>query len=243
MIKLLIKNAVVILISLTKFKKMTFKIVRSTILSVLLVASTSAYSQVENYKAEIGILGGTSYYLGDANNKMFANNQFDFGLIYRHKLNPRIAISAMWNNTKVIGGVDATAFENRLNTIDLVGEFNFFDYEDKVYRPNSRKHTLFLFAGLGGMIFPYATSDGESLDFMFSYPVGLGYKVMLGKRFNLNLIWSHSLLLTDKMEGLPIFNNQIGLNGSNLLNNDVLSTLTIGLTFNIWKDKCNCNQN
>jgi len=222
---------------------MTLKLVRNTIVSVLLLFATLVSAQVENYKAEIGILGGGSFYIGDANNKLFKNNQLDFGLIYRQKLNPRIAITAMWNSTSVVGGYDATAFDNSVNAFDLVGEFNFFDYEDKVYKPNSRKHSLYLFAGLGGMLFPYTNSAGEKLNFMFSYPVGIGYKVMLGKRFNLNMIWSHKLLLNDKMEGLPVFNNNMDLNGSNILNNDGLSTFTVGLTFNIWKDKCNCNQN
>ncbi|MBP6610426.1 MAG: acyloxyacyl hydrolase [Paludibacter sp.] len=222
---------------------MTLKLVRIAILSAMLMVTTLVAAQVDNYKAEIGVLGGSAFYLGEANNRLFKNNQFDFGLIYRHKLDPRIAVSAMWNSTKVVGGENATAFDNPVNAIDVVGEFNFFDYEDKVYKPNSRKHTLYIFAGLGGMIFPYTNSGGESLNFMFSYPVGLGYKIMLGKRFNVNLIWSNRLLLNDKMEGLPALNNNVNLNGSNILNNDGLSTFTVGLTFNIWKEKCNCNQN
>lgn len=77
---------------------------------------------------------------------------------------------------------------------------------------------------------------------MFSYPVGLGYKFMLGERLNLNLSWSNRLLLTDKMEGKSALNNANGLNGSNIFNNDLLSTFSVGLTYNIWKKSCNCLQ-
>jgi hypothetical protein len=77
--------------------------------------------------------------------------------------------------------------------------------------------------------------------FNFSYLFGVGVKFMIGERMNLNLRWSNRLLLSDQMEGIESLNNTYDLNGSNLLNNDLLSTLSVGLTINIFTERCNCN--
>lgn len=195
----------------------------------------------EEYHAEIGIDGGISYYLGDANSKLFANPQMTYGFIYRQKFSPRFAAHLNLNTTRVTGSKllstgSTITFDNPVQAIDICGEFNFFDYEDKAYKPFSHKYSTFIFAGIGAMYYGYNGGN----NFMFSYPFGVGFKMMLGKRFNLNLKWTHSLLLTDQMEGLKVLNNPANLNGSNIFNNDILSTLTVGLTFNIWKEKCNC---
>ncbi len=218
---------------------MTFKLIRITFAAVLVLFVGIVKAQNE-YRSEIGVLGGGSFYLGDANNQLFANNKTSFGLIYRQKLDTRLAITGSWNKTNVVGTGAGESFDNPINAIDLYGEFNFFDYDDKIYKPNSKKHSLFLFAGIGGMIFPYESVKPNT--FMFSYIGGLGYKIMLGERFHLNFIWSQRLLLTDKMEGKSQLNNAKGLNGTNIFNNDMLSTFSVGLTYNIGKKKCKCLQ-
>ncbi len=218
---------------------MTFKLIRITFAAVLVLFVGIVKAQYE-YRSEIGVLGGGSFYLGDANNQLFANNKTSFGLIYRQKLDTRLAITGSWNKTNVVGTGAGESFDNPINAIDLYGEFNFFDYDDKIYKPNSKKHSLFLFAGIGGMIFPYESVKPNT--FMFSYIGGLGYKIMLGERFHLNFIWSQRLLLADKMEGKSQLNNAKGLNGTNIFNNDMLSTFSVGLTYNIGKKKCKCLQ-
>jgi hypothetical protein len=40
-----------------------------------------------------------------------------------------------------------------------------------------------------------------------------------------------------------IFNNPNNLNGTNVFNNDLLSTITIGISYDIWKKKCDCLNN
>lgn len=220
---------------------MTLKLIRITFAAVLVLFVGIIKAQDE-YRSEIGVLGGGSFYLGDANNQLFTNNQTSFGLIYRQKLDTRLAITGIWNKTNVVGTGAGVSFDNPINAIDLCGEFNFFDYDDKIYKPNSKKQSLFIFAGIGGMIFPYTNLTGTKTTFMFSYTGGLGYKMMLGERFHLNFIWSQRLLLTDKMEGKFELNNANELNGTNLFNNDMLSTFSVGLTYNIWKKDCKCLQ-
>ncbi|MBN2766616.1 MAG: hypothetical protein JXR27_09615 [Paludibacteraceae bacterium] len=209
----------------------------------MIFLSLWSYAQ-ERYRAEIGPVGGTSFYLGDANSKLFANQQAAFGLQYRQKFNSRLALSADWHLTDIVGeGMLPNAviqrFDNRVNAFDLSGEFNFFDLEDKPYRPFSRKYSTFIFAGVGGMHYLYE----QSPQLKFSYMFGVGAKFMLSDKLNLQLKWSNRLLLTDQLEGVRALNNPGHLNGSNLLNNDLLSTFSVGLTVNIFKERCNCNNN
>ena len=228
---------------------MNFKLIRYAITGFLLLLAGLVNAQEDTYFAEIGVHGGTSYYLGDANNVLFKNAQLSYGLIYRQKFNPRLAAHLSWNSTKVVGkgivdNVD-TLFNNRVNAFDLTGEFNFFSYERKEYLPFSKTFTPFIFAGVGGAL-------GGSVATM-SLPFGVGFKMMLGDRLNLNIMWSNRLMFKDNLEGekLPTegevqnhlnhFSDPAGLNGTNIFNNDMLSTLSVGITLNIWKKKCDCS--
>ena len=216
---------------------MNFKLIRYAITGFLLLLAGLVNAQEDTYFAEIGVHGGSSYYLGDANNVLFKNAQLSYGLIYRQKFNPRLAAHLSWNSTTVAGkgiahNVD-TLFNNRVNAFDLAGEFNFFSYERKEYLPFSKTFTPFIFAGVGGAL-------GNSVATM-SLPFGVGFKAMLGDRLNLNIMWSNRLMFNDNLEGEADFNDHAELNGTNIFNNDMLSTLTVGITLNIWKKKCDCS--
>ena len=217
---------------------MNFKIIRYAITGFLLLLAGLVNAQEDTYFAEIGVHGGSSYYFGDANNVLFKNAQLSYGLIYRQKFNPRLAAHLNLNSTTVAGDgliTNGTFFpyNNRVNTLDLAGEFNFFSYERKEYLPFSKTFTPFVFAGVGGVL-------GNSVATM-SLPFGLGFKMMIGDRLNLNIIWSNRLMFSDDLEGEVEFNEPAGLNGTNIFNNDMLSTLSVGITLNIWKKKCDCS--
>ena len=216
---------------------MNFKLIRYAITGFLLLGAGLMNAQEDTYFAEIGVHGGSSYYLGDANNVLFKNAQLSYGLIYRQKFNPRLAAHLSWNSTIVAGSglIDDVniPFNNRVNAFDLAGEFNFFSYERKEYLPFSKTFTPFIFAGVGGAL-------GNSVATM-SLPFGVGFKAMLGDRLNLNIMWSNRLMFNDNLEGKADFNDHAGLNGTNIFNNDMLSTLTVGITLNIWKKKCDCS--
>lgn len=203
---------------------------------ILLLSVINAFGQEEEYQAEIGAAAGGSYYLGDANVRPFVGVEPSFGLIYRQKLTPRYGMSLQWDRTVVSGSEPGLEFNNPVNVLNLCAEYNFFDHEDKIYKPNSRKRTFYIFSGIGSMLYSSESQQRVS----FSIPVGIGYKIMLGQRFNLNLIWTHTLLLADDIEGRTEYNNFYNLNGSNIFNNDWVSTFKVALTVNIWKKDCNC---
>lgn len=211
---------------------MNFKLIRYAITGFLLLGAGLMNAQEDTYFAEIGVHGGSSYYLGDANNVLFKNAQLSYGLIYRQKFNPRLAAHLSWNSATVAGkgsidNVNNISFNNRVNAFDLAGEFNFFSYERKEYLPFSKTFTPFIFAGVGGAL-------GNSVATM-SLPFGVGFKAMLGDRLNLNIMWSNRLMFNDNLEGKADFNDHAELNGTNIFNNDMLSTLTVGITLNKWK--------
>jgi hypothetical protein len=215
---------------------MNFKLIRYAITGILLLGAGLMNAQEDTYFAEIGVHGGSSYYLGDANNVLFKNAQLSYGLIYRQKINPRLAAHLSWNSTTVTGNglLDNVniPFNNRVNAFDLAGEFNFFSYERKEYLPFSKTFTPFVFAGVGGVL-------GDSVG--VSIPFGVGFKMMLGDRLNLNIMWSNRMMFKDHLEGKDEFNNPAKLNGTNIFNKDMLSTLSVGITLNIWRKKCDCS--
>ena len=228
---------------------MNFKLIRYAITGFLLLLAGLMNAQEDTYFAEIGVHGGSSYYLGDANNVLFKNAQLSYGLIYRQKFNPRLAAHLSWNSATVAGkgsidNVNNIPFNNRVNAFDLAGEFNFFSYERKEYLPFSKTFTPFVFAGVGTVIgdsIETRLSKKNSLPFGVSIPFGVGFKMMIGDRLNLNVIWSSRMMFSDDLEGKKVFNDPAKLNGTNIFNNDMLSTLSVGITLNIWKKKCDCS--
>lgn len=234
------------------------KQIRLVILSVLIITSVFASAQIldrDIYKAEIGLNIGGSYYLGDANSQLFNNTQLAYGGFFRYVLNTRIAFRAELMFTNVAGVGFKT---NNVNTGDLCAEYNFFDLENNPYKRFSKTFSPYIFTGIGLMTGVYS---GQTLP-EFSLPFGLGLKVKLGNRWNLNAQWSNKLLMSiikskDGLNEIPIYhsdnlegtkaiapydklNNYNGLNGNNALNNDLLSTVTVGLSYDIWKKKCDC---
>ena len=206
-------------------------------ISVLFVAVLWAFTVVAQdlYYAEAGINGGMSNYFCDISKNALINPSFSYGLIYRQKFNTRMAVHANWNMTKVVS-TEFSEINNNISLIDICGEFNFFDLEKRVYKPFSKEYSPFIFAGPVMMFYSYE----RSLQFNVGLTVGVGMKRMLGKQANLNVMLAYRLLSSDKLEGLKEYNNPAGLNGTNPLNNDMLWTLTVGITFNFWKNKCDC---
>ena len=74
-------------------------------------------------------------------------------------------------------------------------------------------------------------------------PVGVGLKWKFAERWQLQLAWQHNVYLDQKgdgLEGIPSYDNTHGMNGSNLMNNDVASTLTAGVVFEFGREERKC---
>ena len=71
-------------------------------------------------------------------------------------------------------------------------------------------------------------------------PFVVGMKWKMAERWQLQVAWQHNVYFADNLEGMPEFCNSQNLNGSNLLNNDVTSQLTIGIVFEFDQDEKIC---
>lgn len=196
------------------------------------------FAQRNDYRAEVGLLGGVAYYMGDANLVPFSGSSVNYGALFRYRFTTRLAARTELSQAAIRGRSGEAAFNHPVNMLDVCGEFNFFDLEKNEHKRFSKMFSPYVFIGVGAMNYMYENRQ----EFGVSIPFGVGMKVKLGGRFNLNAQFSNRLLLKDDLEGLKALNNPYGLNGSNFLKNDLFSTLTVGVTFDIWKDDCDCHQ-
>ena len=79
--------------------------------------------------------------------------------------------------------------------------------------------------------------------------MGIGMKWKFADRWQLHVVWQHQIYFVDNIEGLPALDGRTnpavgggryGLNGTNILNNDLTSTLTLGIVFEFAKEKKIC---
>lgn len=209
------------------------------ILIVCLVCSfcSHLFAQQRDYRAEFGILGGVAYYLGDANKTPMKNLTPNYGGLFRYRFDTRNSIRAEFTRSSVIIDEETFSIENPVLALDVCAEFNFFDLEKNSNKRFSKIFSPYIFAGIGAMTYSYEDNPAFSM----SIPFGLGMKVKFGGRWNLNVQYSTRLLFKDNLEGLSQYNDPYQLNGSNFMNNDLLSTLTVGVTFDFWERSCDCH--
>ncbi|MCX6182334.1 MAG: DUF6089 family protein [Bacteroidetes bacterium] len=125
--------------------------------------------------SEIGIFGGTSYYLGELNHVHFPMKllQPAGGLFYRYNLNGHYALRSFINYSEV-KGYDVysnnvfeknrgLSFASKILEVGSILEFNF--YEFALYKDAKRKITPFIFGGLNYFYFnPQGNIGGSWVD-------------------------------------------------------------------------------
>jgi len=228
---------------------MNFKIVKHIIFLFILFSIIKLNAQPKVYHSEIGALAGISSYMGDYSKQFLKNPQPAYSFIFRQKFNPRIAAHAnitysnilidsiYVNNLNIELPVDP--FKYQMLSMDACAEFNFFSYEDKPFRPFSKKYTTFLFAGLGigSSIYQLHNTSVNVYKPFYSIPFGVGFKAMLGERFNFNALWTTRIVYS--FDKINLF-AKTASNSTSVFNKDFYSTMSIGITYNIFRKKCDC---
>ena len=243
MIKLKLKKHVLSLITYTKLNSMNLKLIRFLIICVFAMFSAYLQAQIklvkDEYQAEIGVACGGNFYIGEANSKIFNNMRMAYSGFFRYRIDERFALKAELTSAIIAGsGIK----DNQVYVGDFTGEFNFFDLEQNPYKQFSKTYTPYVFFGLSLVT---DVHNKESLSEV-GLPFGVGLKIKLSNRWNLNTQWSNRLMFADNLEGTDAglgTNNPNKLNGSNIFNNDFLSTFTVGVSFDIWKKPCDCLKN
>jgi hypothetical protein len=230
---------------------MNLRLIRFFIVCVFALFSIHLSAQKfekDEYRAEIGMNGGGSFYIGDANYFLFNNTRVAGSGFFRYRFNPRLALRTELTYATV--GFEKTSGikDNTVFIGDICGEFNFFDLEQNPYKRYSKTFSPYVFTGIS-MLTDVYNGQLKTLLPELGLAFGVGMKVKLNKHWNLNAQWSNSLLFADNLEGTSAINatndplnNSNNLNGSNIFNNDLISTFTIGLSYNIWEKQCDCRK-
>jgi len=214
----------------------------------LLSVTQLIYSQDFEHTIEVGPVAGTSFYLGDANQKLFACNKILIGGLIRYPLNNRIALKSALSISGINGYSDTyqVAFDHHYLFATLQGEFNFFPYERSDYNIESSIITPYILGGVGII----ACGKQKKNATMVTDPIsparavvlscGVGGKLKINSRVDLNLEWTINKALSDRLEGVSELNNPYALNQKMTFNNDFYSTLTVAITFAIYTQRCDC---
>lgn len=205
------------------------------------------------YFMDAGVQGGAAYYVGELAPHVFMSTAETYGAQVRVKVNPRWAFQVKGQHQRVVNmidedneyGLQSGSSSYPMWHVDLVGEYNFFELGLDEYNIHMRSITPYMFAGVGLTIHDLKAKEKSKSVYI---PVGLGVKWKFAKRWQLQLSWQHNLYVWngDGLEGVldtnrpDLFNNSYAMNGANVMNNDVTSTLTVGLVFEFGRavNKC-----
>lgn len=222
-----------------------------TIFFILL--QVSGFSQRHS---ELGIFGGTSYYLGELNPSKQIVNKVNpvAGVFFRKNTSTRYALRFGANYGKI------SAEDNNVNTpfsdfrklsfssslIEGYGifEFNFLPYEIGNYRTSPFSPYVFIGAAAfivnpelendGGI---YTSSTGALTS--FSIPFGTGIKFNLAGNWGASIEWGMRKTFTDEIDGLsPTYFG--GYQLSNSQNKDWYSIIGITLNYKILTQSDHC---
>ena len=149
-----------------------------------------------------------------------------FGAQFRYKFDRRLALQTKFEMMPKV--YDVTRYN-----IEVSGEYNFFRFGISEYDIFVHDLSPFISVGVGA-----AAAFDDVFKFQGIYiPVGVGFKWNFAPRWQLQGAWQHQVYLTkegDNIDGSG--ENQT----SNIMNNDVLSTLTVGIVFEFAVQKYNC---
>ena len=178
---------------------------RATVMLLLLLSCTYSRSQELEYALELGAMGGTSFYLGDANYTSFYKNQHLAGALFaRYNLNPRMSLKANLAYSKI--GGDATLQENKfpsnpdtqwqfshsLVDFSCQYEISFWGYGTGTGYKGHKRLTPYIQLGLGTMV-----AGGT---FTANLPIGFGIKYKFKPRWNVGLDWTMRFTFSDKLD-------------------------------------------
>lgn len=183
---------------------------------------------VKAQRSEIGLFGGTSFYVGDLNpTKIFAQPKVAGGFLYRYNFSPRWALKADFLFSKV-GASDATSnngyernlsFTSPITELSVEAELNFL----KLYNTTGKnRFAPYIFAGISLFSFdPQASFNGITYELQslgtegqgleggpkkkysltsFAIPFGIGIKVTMGRHFSIGAEWGMRYTFTDYLD-------------------------------------------
>jgi len=222
------------------------------IIIIFLLSRTLGFAQ----NSELGLIGGTSYYLGELNPAIQLANKVKptVGIYYRKNTNTRYALRfgasyAKLASSDQFSSTELSQYRQLSFATDLweaygVLEFNFLPYQISNYRTSSFTPYVFIGAAVFS-VNPNVVSNGmpaaatKGMIITPSMPFGLGFKFNFLKNIGLGIEWGMRKTLTDQIDGL----SETHLDGyqlSNTQNKDWYSILGISLNYKFLTDDDRC---
>lgn len=225
-----------------------------SIIATLLLLSFSGFSQ----NSEIGILGGTSYYIGELNPSVQIMNKTRpaIGVFYRKNTSKRYALRIGANYGKLaatdeFSSTKLSEFRQLSFSSDLweaygVLEFNFIPYQINNYSTSSSSFTPYVFIGIAAFrVNPSVKNEGggnvssRGAIIAPSVPFGFGIKFNFVGNLGLAIEWGMRKTITDQIDGLSGTYSG-GYQLSNTQNKDWYSIVGITLNYKILTKTDNC---
>lgn len=211
---------------------------------------------IKSQHVEIGVFGGSTYYLGELNPGVpFVNKPRPvIGVLYRKNWSKRYALRLSANygklaaedkmNSSEWSGYRELSFSSSILEASGVLEFNFLPYQINNY--NTSPFTPFVYIGVAAFqVKPKIKNTSSDVEVKRSsliapsIPFGFGVKFDFIRNLGLTFDWGVRKTFTDKIDGL----DETYLNGyqiSNSQNNDWYSFIGISLNYKILtkRDRC-----
>ena len=161
-------------------------------------------------KAELGIFGGTSYYIGNINTSLpFYRSSPAGGAMIKYNFNEHYAIRTGINFGKIRGydldfsnilhQTREAEFSNNFYDLSLQGEFNFRPFEVTIF---SRPFSTYVTAGLAYTFLP--VPGGPAISYL-NFPFGGGLKYGVSKRVTVGVEWVLKKIISDDIDGVKSF--------------------------------------
>ena len=224
---------------------------RLTLLSlVIILLCSKTAAQDEGYLMEMGLGGGGSFYMGDANGRLYNNTNGVFSVIARYNVNPRFSLKANLSSAGISGSTenaygtlpgDELIFSRTLYDFGAQMEWGFCGYGMEGWNGNHRLAPY----GLMGIGVTFAP-EPEQNDFAANFPIGLGLRYKLSERVNIGLEWTMRFSTSDRLDVTrtdgTTLKDPFMIKGKGIKNKDSYSFTMLYVTFDVFKRPCHCNE-
>ena len=206
------------------------------LVALFLLFGLQARAQEMPYLCEVGLQGGTGYYVGDAAPHIFMHPREAYGIHFRYKFTKRWALQVKFSGQRITGYDYTmrgdklnTMWSNRLYNVDVMAEFNFFRFGTaNKYDKRIRPYTPYIFLGIGAGMYNGINGGMTAMAYV---PLGIGFKWKFADFVGLNIAWQHNIYMADNLEGRETLDNKYQMNGWNWMNCDLTGMLTAGIVF------------
>ena len=227
-----------------------FHITRHILILVSLLLCCRVAGQEDDYMMEFGLGGGASFYMGDANTRLYRNSDGMASLIARYNVNRRFSLKAGFTAAGFSGdssgsfGVlpeDGVSFSRTLYEAGIQAEWGFCGYS---MTPWDGCHRIAPYgtAGIGMVFAPKPASD----EFALCIPIGMGVRYKLSERVNIGAEWTMRFSSSDRLDMTSpegsVLNDPFLIRGKGMKNKDSYSFTMLYITFDMFRRPCDCNE-